>query len=91
MKENRQIALYVACGDLEKVKIEEQELKIEVEESTIYALLKDGQREIERALSWQGIDLKVNIQFKEKIISKTQQDIEKLKGIFKEKLKIKGE
>ena len=53
------------------------------------SLLEGGKREIERALSWQGLDLAVNIKEKAKEISKSEQDITKLKKMFGDKLKFK--
>ena len=53
------------------------------------ALLENGRREIERAISWQGLELKLEINEKKKEPSKRDQDISKLKKLFGEKLKIK--
>ncbi len=60
-----------------------------VADNTVLSLLQDGKREIERALSWQGIELNVEIQ--QKIIppSKQEEDIKKLKKLFDGKLIIK--
>jgi len=51
-------------------------------------LLQDGRREIERALSWQGLELGLEIKQKIKEISKADQDIQKLKEAFGNKLTI---
>ena len=90
LKENHQIALYVACGDLTDVSIQDSVLKIEVLDSTMLSVLSDGKREIERALSWQGLNLRVEIS--QKIIppTKEEEDINKLTKIFGEKLVIKN-
>ena len=53
------------------------------------SLLESGKREIERALSWQGLELMVNIKEKQKEISPSAQDITKLKKMFGDKLKFK--
>lgn len=53
------------------------------------SVLIDGKREIERALSWQGLNLKVEIIEKIIPLTKQEEDINKLKEIFKEKLTIK--
>lgn len=89
LKENHQIALYVACGDITDVNIIEDVFEISVLDSTMLSVLLDGKREIERALSWQGLNLRVEI--KQKIVppSKDEEDIKKLKEIFKDKLTVK--
>ena len=53
------------------------------------SLLESGKREIERALSWQGLELVVNIKEKAKEVSASMQDITKLKKLFGDKLKFK--
>lgn len=89
MRENHQIALHVACGDISDVVINDGRLIISVADNTVLSLLQDGKREIERALSWQGLDLIVDIE--QKIIppSKQEEDIKRLKQIFDDKLIIK--
>jgi len=81
--------LHVACGDISDVVIKDGRLIISVADNTVLSLLQDGKREIERALSWQGLDLIVDIE--QKIIppSKQEEDIKKLKQIFDDKLIIK--
>ena len=89
LRENHQIALHVACGDISDVQIADGRMIISVTDNTVLSLLQEGKREIERALSWQGIELIVDIQ--QKIIppSKQDEDIKKLKKIFDGKLTIK--
>ena len=53
------------------------------------SLLESGRREIERAISWQGLELKLEINEKKKELSKKDQDLNKLKKMFGDKLKIK--
>lgn len=53
------------------------------------SLLEKGAREIERALSWQGLELNVEIVEKKKEKTNEEQDLEKLKRLFLMKLKIK--
>ena len=89
MRENHQIALYVACGDLKDVEIAENTLRVYVEDSTMHTLLTEGRRELERALSWQGLNLNVEVLQKEIPLTKAEEDIKKLKNIFGSKLTIK--
>jgi len=86
LRENHQVALYVACGDLNDIAIENNNLIVNVEDTTMLGLLQDGRREIERALSWQGLELGLEIKQKIKEISKVDQDIKKLKEVFGDKL-----
>ena len=81
--------MHVACGDISDVVINDGRLIISVADNTVLSLLQDGKREIERALSWQGLDLIVDIE--QKIIppSKQEEDIKRLKQIFDDKLIIK--
>ena len=51
-------------------------------------LLQDGKRELERALSWQGLEMGIEIRQKIKEIPKAQQDLKILKEAFGDKLTI---
>ncbi len=90
LKENRHIALHIACGALTDVKIEGDSLVIETPDTTTFTLLTDGKREIEKALSWQGKELRVVVKEKAKQVGKFDQDEIKLTKIFGNKFK-KGE
>lgn len=56
----------------------------------IYNLLSEGERELENALKWQGLDLEIDINVKKEELSTQEKDIEKLKDLFGENLVIKG-
>lgn len=89
LKENRFVALHVACGNITDIAIEGNSLKVFSEDSTMRQILHEGRREIERALSWQGLDY--NVEIVEKVIPPTpeEEDIRTLKTIFGNKLIIK--
>lgn len=53
-------------------------------------LLIDGKREIERAISWQGLELNVVFNIKKIIKSENEQDLEKLNNFFGKELIIKN-
>lgn len=89
LKEHREVALHVACGDITDVVVENGVLTITASDNTMLSLLESGKKEIERALSWQGQELAVEIKEKKKTISKTEEDLIKLKKMFGDKLKIK--
>lgn len=89
MKENRFVALHVACGNITDVEVEGNKLVVLSEDSTMRSIIDDGKRDIERALTWQGLDWSVEV--REKIIPPTKQeeDIKVLKEMFGNKLEIK--
>ena len=59
LKEHRQIALHVACGDITDVALDGNNFIINIEDGMMQNLLNEGKREIESALRWQGLDLNV--------------------------------
>ncbi len=89
LKEHRQVALHVACGDITDVSIEEGRLIVRLKDSTIYNLLTEGRREIENAIRWQGIDLQLKIEYLPVVKSGQEKDIEKLSDQFGDYLIIK--
>ena len=82
LKEHKQIALHVACGDITDVQLTDDKLIINTFAGTLVRLLEEGKREIERALRWQGLDLDVEIKIKELDIDPAQKDIQKLQEVF---------
>lgn len=69
--------------------IKDGTLTIIASDNTMLSLLENGRREIERALSWQGLELKLEILEKKREPSKKEQDLSVLRKIFGDKLKIK--
>lgn len=55
---------------------------------TVMSLLEDGKREIERALSWQGLELSVELREKVNIPSSVAEDETKLAKMFGKKFKV---
>ena len=90
LKEHRQVALHVACGDITDVQIDANNLIINANDGMLINLLNDGKREIENALRWQGLELNVEISIKKENITKEDEDIKKLKETFGDYLTIKG-
>lgn len=88
LKEHRHVALHVACGDITDIDIKDGVLQIITPDKTVMSLLQEGKREIERALSWQGLELGVDIKEKEILPSTAQQDEEVLIKMFGNKVKI---
>ncbi len=88
LKEHKHVALHVACGDITDVKIIEKNLIVSTSDTTVQGLLNDGKREIERAFSWQGLEIGVVIEKTEIVPSNIEIDKQKLEKMFGEKLKI---
>ncbi len=82
LKEHRQVALHVACGDITDVEMRDGKLIINVLERMIVSLLEEGKREIERALRWQGLELEVVVNLKEQESSLAEKDEKRLKEVF---------
>ena len=91
LKEHHQIALHVACGDITDVELQNDSLVINVYDGMLVGLLRDGRREIENALRWQGLDLSVKINIKVEEKSQEEEDLQTLKKTFRDKLIIKGD
>jgi hypothetical protein len=91
LKEHRQVALHVACGDITDVELNGNSLVVNVYEGMLVKLLEEGKKELESAMRWQGLDLNIVVNVKSIEKSKEEQDKEKLKEIFGEYLIVKGD
>lgn len=80
----------MACGDITDVQLDGDKIVVNIEEGMLADLLKEGRREIENALRWQGLDLKLEINLIESKSLPQQQDINTLKKIIGNKLTIIG-
>ncbi len=89
LRENKQIALHVACGDITDVVLEGENLIVNIYDKMLENLLIEGKRELERAISWQGVNVKLVLNCKTIEKSKQDEDIEKLRQLFGNDLKIK--
>ena len=90
LKEHHQVALHVACGDITDVSIDGGRLVVNASEGMLAQILKDGRREIENALRWQGLELKLEVNLIESKNLPQQEDINKLKKLVGDKLTIIG-
>lgn len=89
LRENKQVALHVACGDITDVQLEGDNLIVNVYDQMLENLLRDGRRELERALSWQGVNVNLVLNFKTIQKSEQERDIERLKKLFGNEITIK--
>ena len=84
LKERRQIALHVACGDITDVELGQGKLIINVYDGMLLNLLYSGKRDIESAIRWQGLEMDLEIRVKEMESSVSQRDIKRLQEVFEE-------
>lgn len=82
LKNNHQVALHVACGDITDVAIENGKFVVNVLDGMLVNLLVEGKREIERALSWQGLDFELVINCKKVELSTSEHDLKRLREVF---------
>lgn len=92
LREHHSVALHIACGDITDVERNGDKFIINTTEEFLYELLKseENYNDLKKAFANFGIN-NFEIVKKEKIISKTQEDINKLKNIFGNKLIINNE
>ena len=82
LKERREVALHVACGDIVDVAIEGNNFIINLFDGMMINLLQEGKRKIEEAIRWQGLDFNLVINVKEVKLSDSEADIKKLNEVF---------
>lgn len=83
MKEKKQIALQIACGDIVDTRIDGENFVITTDDAYIEKILTEPQNKkiIEDALVWQGQKCNLIVNRKLKLAELQQQDIEKLKKL----------
>lgn len=86
LRENKNIAIQMACGDITKVDVLGGKFVAHTTEEYNHSLLSQdfAKREIEKAFRWFGQNLNFEIILDEKQIDKQNIDIEKLKAMFGE-------
>ncbi len=82
LKEKREVALHVACGDITDVAIDGNKFIINLFDGMLVNLLYEGRRKIEQALRWQGLDFDLVINCKEEKLSESEEDLKKLNEVF---------
>ena len=86
LKEHKKISLFVACGDITDVQIENNQLVIKTSDDFHVSVLEEGKKELENALRWQGLNMEVKIVKFENNEQLRDKDIIKLKRFFGDKL-----
>lgn len=82
------MALHVACGDITDVELSGENLIIRTSDDFLIDVLNTGMKELENAIRWQGLNLKIQIVKFENITQKQDKDIMKLRKLFADKLDI---
>ncbi len=88
LRENKKVALHVACGDITDVELSGENLIIRTSDDFLIDVLNTGMKELENAIRWQGLNLKIQIVKFENITQKQDKDIMKLRKLFADKLDI---
>ena len=88
LKEHKKVALHVACGDITNAKIESDKLVIKSSDDFVIDVLENGRKEIENAIRWQGLDLKLEVQKFESEEQKIGKDIKNLQSMFGKKMTV---
>ena len=89
LRENKLIALHVACGDISDVVLENGRLIIRNSDDFLIHLLEEGRKDIENAIRWQGLNLELVIEKEESKSQKIDRDLEKLKRLVGAKFSVK--
>ncbi len=89
LRENKLIALHVACGDISDVVLENNKLIIRNSDDFLICLLEDGRKDLENAIRWQGLNLELVIEKEDSKDQKMDRDIEKLKRLVGTKFSVK--
>ena len=86
LRENKNIALQMACGDIIKVEVNDGKFIAHTTEEFNYNMISGdfAKREIEKAFRWFGQTLNFEIVLDERQIDEQKVDIEKLKTMFGE-------
>ncbi|MBQ9785955.1 MAG: hypothetical protein IJW25_00630 [Clostridia bacterium] len=87
LREHHAVALHIACGDITDVEVKDNKFIINTTDAYMFELLngEENKKDLTSALNNFGIK-NFEIIKKEKVLTKTQEDIIKLKSIFEDKL-----
>lgn len=83
LKEKKMISLYVACGDILDVKIEDKFLVISTDQTLLFNLLNERQNieVINEALKWQNFDGQIKVKKITNDSEKIMQDLKRLESL----------
>lgn len=80
LRENKNVALHVVCGDITNVEIEGNKLVLKAEEQYLYDMVSSPESiaEIKKAIVWQGLDLDIEVIKLKKDENLVEEDLAKL-------------
>ena len=80
LRENKNVALHVVCGDITNVEIEGNKLVLKAEEQYLYDMVSSPESisEIKKAIIWQGLDLDIEVIKLKKDDDLVEEDLAKL-------------
>ncbi len=83
MRENKNVALHVICGDITNVELQGKKLILKVQEQFLYDMItaEENKNEIKKALLWQGLDLELEFIKMKKDSDLVDEDLAKLSAI----------
>ncbi len=83
LRENKNVALHVICGDITDVSLIDGRLIIKTNEQYLFDIVssKENEQEIKKAISWQGLDLELEFVKTKKEEELIQEDFNKLKNL----------
>lgn len=63
LRENKNVALHVVCGDITQVELENNDIVLKTDEQFLYDMLmeENNQEEIKKALAWQGLNYGIKV------------------------------
>lgn len=90
LRENKNIALVMSCGDISEVEIAGEKFIASTTEEYLYNMISTdyAKKEIEKAFKWLDFNYSFEIILKDKPINELELDIEKISKIFGNNLKI---
>lgn len=87
LREHHAVALHIACGDIVDVSFDGETFLINTTDTFLYELLKQDENMKDLTNAFNNFNIKkFDIIKKEKILTKSQEDILKLKQVFGDKL-----
>lgn len=82
LREHKNIALHVVCGDITDVSLEGEKLILKTTEQFLYDMLssEENKKQIKKALAWQGLEYELEVVKLKKPSDLQREDKDKLKG-----------
>ena len=87
LREHHAVALHIACGDITDVSFDGEKFSINIVDEFLFNLINEPENKKDLQAAFTNFDIKhFEIIKKEKVLTKAQQDIARLKEVFGDKL-----